>query len=75
MDHRIQKVYLLGCIMLAVFFGGTGSRAFADGKPFIEIPEPSYAFETCIEGTEINHTFVFTNKGDADLKILKVRTG
>lgn len=43
--------------------------------PEIAIAAPKYEFPTVLEGEYVTHTFVVANKGTAELKIHKVRTG
>lgn len=47
----------------------------SNGVPIAVAPEPSFEFETAVEGSEVLHDFVILNKGDDILKIEKVRTG
>lgn len=37
--------------------------------------EPIFEFEPVLDGETVTHTFVIKNTGNAELKILKVRTG
>lgn len=44
-------------------------------SPSVFVPESQYTFPPVLDGTEVTHDFVLQNKGDAPLKIEKVRTG
>lgn len=43
-------------------------------KPSAAISIPDYQFSSVLDGTEVTHEFVIKNKGDALLKIEKVKT-
>jgi hypothetical protein len=45
------------------------------GAPEAVLPEAQYRFGTAIEGDVVRHDFILLNKGNADLKIEKIKTG
>jgi len=45
------------------------------GSPAAVLPEVHYRFGTAIEGETVRHDFILQNKGSADLKIEKIKTG
>ena len=45
------------------------------GLPEAFLPESLYAFAPVVEGTTVAHGFVLQNRGEAPLKILRVRSG
>jgi len=46
-----------------------------DTAPLAFVPQKKFAFPSTMDGTRVLHDFIIQNKGDADLKITKVRTG
>lgn len=52
-----------------------GSSKQTQPLPSVFVPESQYTFSPVLDGTEVTHDFVIQNKGDALLKIEKVRTG
>ena len=75
------------CFLSAFFF--TFSTCYADSStqntaveqktrstsPTIFFPAQKYTFDQVVDGTKIVHNFVVKNRGDAVLKIQKVKTG
>lgn len=47
----------------------------APPQPVMEIPEKVYQFAPAVEGAVVAYAFTVRNRGSADLKITKVRTG
>jgi hypothetical protein len=45
------------------------------GAPTAILPESQYRFGTAIEGDIVQHDFVLLNKGNAELRIEKIKTG
>ncbi len=43
--------------------------------PLAFLPESEYEFSPVLEGTTVTHDFIIQNKGDAELKINRVKTG
>lgn len=54
---------------------GTGSRPSGPNIPLADLQETHFRFGTVKEGTEINHAFIIANKGQAPLRIEKVKSG
>ena len=44
-------------------------------RPEAVVSNPIYKFANVLEGETVTHSFQIQNKGDADLEIIKVRTG
>ena len=44
-------------------------------QPSAFFPETTYEFSPVLDGTEVVHDFVIQNKGNATLKVNKVKTG
>jgi len=75
-----MKRKLLSIIFAAVCILSFNSGAFGASKqtplsPSVFVPESRFTFPTVIDGTEVTHDFIIQNKGDAELKIEKVKTG
>jgi hypothetical protein len=45
------------------------------GAPTAILPETEYRFGTAIEGDIVRHDFILLNKGNAELRIEKIKTG
>jgi len=45
------------------------------GSPAAVLPAVHYRFGSAIEGETVQHDFILQNKGSADLKIEKIKTG
>jgi hypothetical protein len=43
--------------------------------PAAVFPQPSFQFESAMEGQAVEHDFVVQNTGGADLQIEKIKTG
>jgi len=75
-----MKRKLLSIIFAAVCILSFNSGAFGASKqtpisPSVFVPDSRFTFPTVIDGTEVTHDFIIQNKGDAELKIEKVKTG
>jgi len=46
-----------------------------DSAPKAFVPQKRFAFPSSMDGTKVLHDFIIQNKGDAPLKITKVKTG
>lgn len=46
-----------------------------EGNPEIFADQTEFKFPTVLDGVQVVHNFVIQNKGDAELKIKKVKTG
>jgi len=65
-----KVILVIVCCWLAPFLAGAQG-----GAPAAVLPENSYRFGTAIEGETVRHDFILHNKGSADLKIEKIKTG
>jgi len=46
-----------------------------NAAPEAFVPQKHFAFPSTMDGTKVVHDFIIQNKGDAPLKITKVKTG
>ena len=67
------KLFILFLLVL-VFYCPILAKENAKG-PKIEFSNKTYKFNTVFEGTPIEHTFVFFNRGDQPLEIKKIKPG
>ncbi len=68
-----QKLLVLMAVLMVTGLAVTTIALAASPKAFL--PKTSYEFDPVPEGVEIIHEFLVENKGDAELKIEKVKTG
>ena len=75
----MRKKVLFSSFLMGLFFWIFASFSLADeaapGGPVAFFPEPRYAFDQALEGTEVLHDFVIMNKGDSTLDVQKVKSG
>ncbi len=73
------RICLIGLLMAVLTFTTAWSAektaADAQAAPRIVAPEPTYHFSPVVDGTTVEHDFVIENRGEAPLKISKVKTG
>ncbi len=74
------RICLIGLLMAVLTFTTTwaaekSTAGDAQGTPRIVAPESSYEFSPVVDGTTVEHDFVVENRGNAPLKISKVKTG
>ena len=62
------------CILFSATVSSGGENVIQK-FPCAFLPADSYEFAPVVDGTMIMHDFVIQNKGDAPLKILKIKTG
>lgn len=62
------------CLMLHAPASLAGDATDA-GVPGVKVPDSSFTFSPVVEGTQVVHSFVVENRGSAELKIEKVKTG
>lgn len=64
-------------ILIAIAFGFTAAMAdrAQAGAPAAILSEAQYRFGTAIEGDIVRHDFILLNKGNAELRIEKIKTG
>lgn len=77
MVKRISMILLH--VFIAICVIGTISTVHAEegteGTPSAFIEAATYDFGTVLEGVDIIHDFTIKNTGDADLKIISVKSG
>ena len=62
---------LVGLVMVLLM----EPAALAADVPEAVVPSSEFQFDPVVEGMMVTHDFVIQNKGQAELKINKVRTG
>jgi hypothetical protein len=75
-----MKLKRLSIFLSVIFVLSIGSVVFGASQqtspsPSAFVPESRYTFPTVLDGVEVTHDFIIQNKGDAELKIEKVKTG
>lgn len=70
-ERKIMKKWTPCFLVPVLFFLALGQVAAA---PVFQIHETEHIFEAVPEGKKVNHSFVFRNEGDKELRILKVAT-
>ncbi len=73
MRHR-KLPFAFALLFTFVLAAGTCS-AQEGALPDAYSPEPSFTFETAVEGAEVTHDFIIANRGEGTLTIAKVKTG
>lgn len=72
----MRSKFLGGIFLFFLFFIATLAHAAeSEGFPSADVPEPSYTFESAVEGVFVTHDFMIRNRGTAPLTISKVKTG
>ncbi len=61
----------IGLLSATLVFGAPSS----DPAPSAVFTQPSFQFESALEGQAVEHDFLVQNKGNADLRIEKIKTG
>ncbi|RJR40634.1 MAG: DUF1573 domain-containing protein [Desulfobacteraceae bacterium] len=72
MRKRVKMGGILFCVAL---LASTFATAQEIRKPKVFLREHTYDFKEVMEGEVISHTFSIFNKGDDELKILRVKAG
>jgi hypothetical protein len=62
------------CLLVAAFLSGS-LEAAEQGKPHVVVSSPEYEAGSVWEGDTISHQFMVKNTGEADLRILTVKSG
>ena len=75
MKLKFLAILLIVCCIISLETGAFGVSQQTHPTPSVFVPEGRYTFSPVLDGTEVKHDFVIQNKGDAPLKIEKVRTG
>jgi hypothetical protein len=60
-----------------LFLAATPSFGAGPAEPAPEavFSQPSFQFESVLEGQPVTHDFIVRNRGDAELQIEKIKTG
>ena len=69
----IPHTIRLAAVVLALLIMGTAVAGTGKALPAIQFDVESYTFAPVLEGDIVTHEFTFENRGDAELRILKVR--
>ena len=72
---RFKSVAVLGGVLFWAVFVAIGFGAQDDSQPNAFFPATSWEFSPVLDGTKVMHEFVIQNKGNAPLKVEKVKTG
>ena len=72
---RFKAVAVLGGILFLTIFIANGFGAQNDAQPSAFFPATTYEFSPVLDGAKVVHEFVIQNKGNAPLKVERVRTG
>jgi hypothetical protein len=72
---RFKAVAAFGCALFMTVFFAIGIGAQDDAQPSAFFPATSYEFSPVLDGTKVMHEFVIQNKGNALLKVERVKTG
>lgn len=79
MKFRVRAaLILILCLFVPVTIGIAADKHAENpdlATPSIFLPENRFEFSPVLEGTKIVHDFTVQNKGNAVLKIERVRTG
>lgn len=70
-----RRMQIGGVLFCMVFFGAISAGAQEIRKPKVHMKEQVFDFKEVMEGEVIRHTFRIFNKGDDELKILRVKAG
>ncbi len=62
-------------VFSAALWVTAGAGAAETGAPVAFFPQPQHAFGTAIEGDVVRHEFLVQNRGTAELRIEKIKTG
>lgn len=70
----LRALLLLILICLSPHLGHSETTDSRTG-PKAYLPESVFEFQPVVEGTEVVHDFILSNKGDEPLEILNVKSG
>jgi hypothetical protein len=70
-----QRVKICGILFCMVFLASISAGAQEIRKPKVSLKEHTYDFKEVMEGDVISHTFTIFNKGNEELRILRVKAG
>lgn len=74
MNNQVS-LKVVKAIIAICFFSMLSSAHATDGKPVAVVEKDSFDFGTRFEGVDIIQNYIIKNNGDADLKILSVKSG
>ncbi len=75
MKLKIFAIFFMVFCAVSFETDAFGASKQTHPSPSAFVPDSRYTFPPVLDGTEVTHDFVMQNKGDAPLKIEKVRTG
>jgi len=70
-----QHVTIRGILFCMVLLASISATAQEIRKPKVSLKGHTYDFKEVMEGEVISHTFTISNKGNEELKILRVKAG
>ncbi len=73
MRFRIPTVSIL--ILISTLFAAVSFGVQDDSQPSAYFPETTYEFTPVLDGDKVVHEFVIQNRGNATLKVDRVKTG
>ncbi len=77
--NRLLKIVaysMLFSICVASPYSWSANSTVEEKKsPSVFFPEPSYEFESAVDGVDVLHDFVIMNRGTDILQVQKVKTG
>ncbi len=74
MRHFKRYLATITCLPLLMTFSAFAAQKVDASSPSVYIKAETYQFHPVLEGTEIKHTFLIKNRGNAPLEIVNVRT-
>ena len=72
---RVRAVAVLGVALALTVCSAIGYGAQDDNQPRAFFPATNYEFSPVLEGNKVVHEFIIQNKGNAPLKVERVKTG
>ena len=72
--YRLLPRLVLGLLVLSAATA-PAARAGAQPEPAAVVEATAFEFEPVVDGAAVRHEFTIANRGDAPLRLLKVRTG
>ncbi|MCF8108930.1 MAG: DUF1573 domain-containing protein [Desulfohalobiaceae bacterium] len=71
-SRQFSALIILGLLFCPLFAwaGEKGSR-----EPDAYLPETVYEFPAVVEGSTVEHKFILRNRGQAELSVLKLKSG
>lgn len=74
MRHLKRYLATITCLTIVMTFSAFAAQKGDAPAPSVYIKAEKYQFNPVLDGTEIKHTFIIKNRGNAPLEILNVRT-